>query len=175
MEDPENLCSWNASFLWERVCWFPGRFLKALAQILNILRDYGWFQPLWPLWASATLLVFRNLATKRWIVLLWGTLFLPKSLLHCRCVRRTDFVAKGATIFINDFYLLLCSIASSWIHINLKKSYCLHLKNMKKHCEIQLWEENKIEHLFWTTLNIFSRRFYTMVNTLLFTPIIKPW
>ena len=41
----------------------------------------------WPLWASATLPVFWNLATKRWIVLQLGTLFLPKSFLHWRCVR----------------------------------------------------------------------------------------
>ena len=44
--------------------------------------------------ASATLPDSRNLATKRWIVLLLGTLFLSKSLLHCHYVRRTDFVAK---------------------------------------------------------------------------------
>ena len=60
-----------------------------------------WCRLLWPLWVSATLPVSRNLATKRWIVLLSGTLFLPKSLLHWRCVRRTDFVAKNASmIFI---------------------------------------------------------------------------
>ena len=41
MEDPQNWCSWNASFLWERVCWFSGRFLKALPQILNILWELG--------------------------------------------------------------------------------------------------------------------------------------
>ena len=51
--------------------------------------------------ASATLLVSRNLVTKPWIVFLSGTLFLPKSLLHFSCVRRTDFVAKYASmIFI---------------------------------------------------------------------------
>ena len=51
--------------------------------------------------ASATFAVSPNLATKCWIDLLSGTLFLPKSLLHCRCVRRTDFVAKcDSTIFI---------------------------------------------------------------------------
>ena len=53
------------------------------------------------LWASATFSIFRNLSTKRWTILLSGTLFLPKSLLHCHCVRRTDFVAKYASmIFI---------------------------------------------------------------------------
>ena len=50
--------------------------------------------------ASATLPVFRNLATKRWIVLLSGTLFLPKSLLHFGCVGRTDFVAKYASTIV---------------------------------------------------------------------------
>ena len=56
----------------------------------------------WPLWASATLPVFWNLATKRWIVLPLGTLFLPKFFfLHCRFVRRTDFAAKySSMIFI---------------------------------------------------------------------------
>ena len=50
---------------------------------------------------SATLSVSRNLSIKRWIVLLSGTLFFSKSLLHFRCVRRTDFVAKYASmIFI---------------------------------------------------------------------------
>ena len=48
--------------------------------------------------ASTTLAVSPNLATKFWIDLLSGTLFLPKSLLHCRCVRRTDFVAKYTLI-----------------------------------------------------------------------------
>ena len=51
--------------------------------------------------ASATLPVSRHLTIKRWIVFLSGTLFLPKSLLHFSCARRTDFVAKYASmIFI---------------------------------------------------------------------------
>ena len=48
--------------------------------------------------ASAALPVSRNLAAKWWIVLLSGILFLSKSLLHCRCVRRTDFVANYASL-----------------------------------------------------------------------------
>ena len=56
--------------------------------------------------ASATLPVSRNLATKRWIVLLSGTLFLPKSLLHCHCVRRTDFVAKYALMIFISCYVV---------------------------------------------------------------------
>ena len=53
-------------------------------------------QPLWHLWISATLSVSWSLVTKRWIVLLSGTLFLPnpKSFGNFRCVRGTDFVAK---------------------------------------------------------------------------------
>ena len=51
--------------------------------------------------ASSILPVSRILATKHLIVLLSGTLLLPKSLLNCRCVRRTDFVVKYASmIFI---------------------------------------------------------------------------
>ena len=57
--------------------------------------------PLWPLWGICYTSCLPNLATKRWIVLLSGTLFLPKSLLLCHCVRRTDFVAKYTSmIFI---------------------------------------------------------------------------
>ena len=53
------------------------------------------------LWVSVALPVYRNFATKRTIVFLSGTLFLPKSLLHCRYVRATDFVTKYASmIFI---------------------------------------------------------------------------
>ena len=29
MKDPQDWCSGNASFLWERVCWFSGGFLMA--------------------------------------------------------------------------------------------------------------------------------------------------
>ena len=48
--------------------------------------------------ASATLPVSQNLAIKHWIVFLSVTLFLPKSLLHFCYVRRTDFVAKYASM-----------------------------------------------------------------------------
>ena len=54
------------------------------------------YWPLWTLRASAILPISRNLATKRWMVLLSGTLSLSKSLLHCRCVSRNNFVAKYA-------------------------------------------------------------------------------
>ena len=58
---------------------------------LNNLNDVGHCRLCW---ASATLPVSRNLATKRWIVFLSGTLSLPKSPLHCRCVR--ELMAKYA-------------------------------------------------------------------------------
>ena len=52
--------------------------------------------------ASATLPVSQNLAIKHWIVFLSVTLFLPKPLLHFCYVRRSDFVAKYASmIFIH--------------------------------------------------------------------------
>ena len=99
-----------------------------------------------PLWASATLAVFRNLATKRWIVFSSGTLFLPKSFLHCLCVIRTEWFD------LNDFYPLLRSIASSWIHIGVKRisqaCFLHHLKNMEKNCNAQLWDEKQNRALF---------------------------
>ena len=52
--------------------------------------------------ASATLPVSQNLAIKHWIVFLSVTLFLPKPLLHFCYVRRSDFVAKYASmIFVH--------------------------------------------------------------------------
>ena len=41
MEDPQNWCSRNASFLWETLCWYSGGFLKELPQIVNILLKFG--------------------------------------------------------------------------------------------------------------------------------------
>ena len=56
--------------------------------------------------ASTTLPVSQNLATKRWIVFLSGTLFPQKSLLHCRCVRRSDFMAKYELMISIDCYVV---------------------------------------------------------------------
>ena len=63
------------------------------------------------LWASATLPVFRSLSIKCWTVLPSGTMFLPKSFLH--------YCSK---VCLDDFYLLLHSIVSTWIHIGVKGS-----------------------------------------------------
>ena len=53
---------------------------------------------------------------------------------------------------LDDFYPLLRSIASSWIHIGVKRisqGCCLyHLKNMEKNCETQLWDEKQNRALF---------------------------
>ena len=101
------------------------------------------------LWGvSATLPVSQNLTTKRWIVLLPSTLPLPKSLLHCRCVKRTDFVAKYASMI---FCRLLHSKSSCVKRIS--QACCLHnLKNMEKNCKTQLWDEKQNRALFWATL-----------------------
>ena len=72
------------------------------------------------------------------------------ALLLCR---KNRFCSK---VHINDFYLLLHSIASSWMHIGVKRisqTYCLHhLKNMEKYCKTQLWDEKQNRMLFWTIL-----------------------
>ena len=63
------------------------------------------------------------------------------------CVRKTDFVAK-----YDDFYPLLCSIASSWIQIGVKRisqACCLHhLKNMENNWKTQHWYEKQNRALF---------------------------
>ena len=53
---------------------------------------------------------------------------------------------------LDDFYPLLRSIASSWIHIGVKRisqACCLHhLKNMEKNCKTQLWDEKQNRAFF---------------------------
>ena len=53
---------------------------------------------------------------------------------------------------LNDFYLLLRSIASSWINIGVKRisqaCFLHHLKNMEKNCKAQLWDEKQNRALF---------------------------
>ena len=53
---------------------------------------------------------------------------------------------------LDDFYLLLRSESSSWIHIGDKRICLHHLKNMEKNCKTQLWDEKQNRALFWTTL-----------------------
>ena len=99
--------------------------------------------------ASATLAVSRNLATKCWIALLSGKLFLPKSLLHCCCVGRTDFVAKYTSMtFIS------CCIANRPVgSILVSKEFprpaaYTTWKIWKKTCKTQLWDEKQNRLLF---------------------------
>ena len=59
-------------------------------------------------------------------------------------------------VCLDDFYPLLLSTASSWIHIGVKRisqaCYLHHLKKFEKNCKTQLWDEKKVERFFWTTL-----------------------
>ena len=98
-----------------------------------------------PLWASATLPVFRNLATKRWIGLPSGTLFLPKSFLHCRCVR-SDFVAKYTSmISLRCYFVPAGSILVS--KESLRPDVYTTWKIWKKIVK-QLWDEKQNRTLF---------------------------
>jgi hypothetical protein len=66
--------------------------------LLAVLADRGW--PLCPLFLSLTLPVSLNFSRRCLIVSLLGGFLPGKSLLNCRWVRTTDFVAKYAsTIF----------------------------------------------------------------------------
>ena len=53
---------------------------------------------------------------------------------------------------LDDFYRLLRSLASTWIHIGVKRisqACCLHhLKNTEKNCKTQLWDEKQNRVLF---------------------------
>ena len=137
MEDPQNWCSWNSSFLWETACGFSWGFLKAVLQILNILRNYGW-----PLVMMLTTLAFVGICHTSCLLKFGNQTFTCPS--SC-CIRKTDFV-------VDDFYSLLCIITSSWIHIGVKRisqACCLHhLKNMEKNCKTQLWDEKQNRSLF---------------------------
>ena len=107
-----------------------------------------WCQPLWPLWASATRSVSRNLSIKRWVV-------------HCSCQNLSCIATMSEELICgkvrpDDFYPLLGSIASSWIHIAVKRTsqacYRHHLKNMEKNVKHNFGMKNKIGRFFWTTL-----------------------
>ena len=54
---------------------------------------------------------------------------------------------------LDDFYPLLRSIPSIWIHIGVKRisqACCLHhLKNIEKNCKTQPWDEKQNRALFW--------------------------
>ena len=118
---------------------------------------------IWTIWTMLTTVVFVghpvilpvswNLATKRWIVLLSGTIFLPKSHLRCHCSRRTAFVAKYAsTIFIG-----CCTVNRPIGSILVSKesprsAVYTTWKLWKKIVKHSFEMESKIGRLFWTTL-----------------------
>ena len=93
--------------------------------------------------------VFRNLATKRWIVLPSGTLFLPKSFLHCRCVRRTDFAAKYASMIFMRCCLVSRPVGSILVSKESPRpAVYTTWKIWKKNCKTQLWDEKQNRALF---------------------------
>ena len=68
--------------------------------------------------ASSTLPVSRSLATEHLVVLLSGTLLLPKSLLYCRCVRRTDFVVQYASMIFIGCCVVIVQLDPYWCQKN---------------------------------------------------------
>ena len=105
--------------------------------------------------ASTTLAVSPNLANKCWIDLLSDILILPKSLLHCRCVRTTDFMAKYTLII----FTCCCIVNHSFGFILVSKesrrpAVYTTWGTWKKNCKIQLWVENQNRVLYWTTLYV---------------------
>ena len=156
---------------------FPIKFRSCRGKLIKIKQDEKRFVNIsfkglkmtlacwiWMIWtmlttglcaASATLAVSPNLATKCWIDFLSGTLFLPKSLLHCRCVRRTDFMAKYTLII----FTCCCIVNHSFGSILMSKesrrpAVYTTWGTWKKNCKIQLWDENQSRVLYWTTLYV---------------------
>ena len=154
MEDPQNWCSRNASFNGER------RGADFLGKSSWRSRKFWIFSGIMPkdersrsLWASDTLPVFRNLTTKRWIVLSSGRLFLPKSFLHCRFVRRTDFAAKYASMIFISCCVAWCPLGSILVSKESHRpAVYATWKIWKKNCKTQLWDEKQNRALFWATL-----------------------
>ena len=111
------------------------------------------------IWTMLTTVAFvghcYTFCLKRWIVLLSGTLFLPKSLLHCRCVRRTDFVAKYASMIFINCCVVNCPIGSILVSKESPRSAVYTARKIReKIVKRNLGMKNKIEHFFWTTLYI---------------------
>ena len=68
---------------------------------------------------------------------------------------------------LDDFYPLLRSIVSTWIHIGVKRISqvcCLHhLKNMEKNVKHNFGMKNKIGYFFWATLYMPTQFLYSTV------------
>ena len=71
---------------------------------------------------------------------------------HCSCQKLSQKNWFDGKVRLDYFYPLLPSIASTWIHTDVKRisqACCLHhLKNMEKNCKTQLWEEKQNRALF---------------------------
>ena len=93
--------------------------------------------------ASVTLSVSRNLVTKSWIVLLSGRLFLPKSLLHCHCIRRTDFVAKYASMIFIGCYTVNRPVGSILVSKDSLRCAVYTTWKLWKKIIKQLWDEKQ--------------------------------
>ena len=118
------------------------------------------WRPLWPLWGicyTSCLPKFGhqtlNCAPIRYIIP--AKIFPPFPL----CQKNWFFRKEH----LGDFYPLLRSKSSSWIHIGVKRisqACCLHhLKNMeKKIVKRNFGMKNKIERFFWTTLQLKNMR-----------------
>ena len=100
------------------------------------------FRPLWPLWGichTSCLPKFGhqtlNCPSIRYIVAAKISPAFPMC-------QKNWFCGKAC---LDDFYPLLRSKSSSWIHIGIKRIFQVcwlhHLQNMDKNCKIQLWNE----------------------------------
>ena len=146
-------------------------------------------------WRSCNIL--RNYA-ERWTILvivsICHTSYLPKfgnQMLNCPSIwyivpakifpafplcQKNWFCGK---VSLNDFCLLLCSIASTCIHIGAKRIYqacCLHhLKNMGKKCKTQLWDkkQNRVLFLGHPTLIFTIKAFWLILYVLTFTKFME--
>ena len=100
------------------------------------------------IWTMLTTVAFvghcYTFCLKRWIVLLSGTLFLPKSLLHCRCVRRTDFVAKYASVIFTGCCVVSRPVGSILVsRESPRPAVYITWKIWKKNCKTTLGWKTK--------------------------------
>ena len=109
--------------------------------------------------ASATLSVSPNLAIRRWIVLLSCTLSLPKSLLYFHCVRRTDFVAKYASIIFIRCCVVNRPVGSMLVSKESPRSaVCTAWKIWKKIVKHNFWMKSKIGRFFGPPCKFYHRK-----------------
>ena len=71
------------------------------------------------------------------------TLFLPKSLLHRLCVRKTDFVAKYSSIIFTRCCVVNRPVDPYWCQKNLSGLLPTPPEKHGKNCKTQLWDEKQ--------------------------------